>query len=90
MASELVVKLARNPGFAGEFKVQLVLPANVKGVSADEVTIPAGKDEAKLMLKIAPDAAPGNRPDLIVRAIAMQNGNVPTPHDFKISVNVVK
>jgi hypothetical protein len=90
MASELVVKVARNPGFAGEFKVQLVLPANVKGVSADEVTIPAGKDEAKLMVKIAPDAAPGNRPDLIVRATAMQNGNVPTPHDFKISVNVVK
>jgi hypothetical protein len=88
--SELVVKVARNPGFAGEFKVQLVLPPNVKGVSADEVTIPAGKDEAKLVLKIAPDAAPGNRPDLIVRATAMQNGNVPTPHDAKISVNVVK
>jgi hypothetical protein len=90
MASELVVKVARNPGFAGDFKVQLILPPNVKGVSADEVTIPAGKDEAKLMVKIAPDAAPGNRPDLIVRAIAMQNGNVPTPHEAKISVNVVK
>jgi hypothetical protein len=88
--SDVVVKVARNPGFAGEFKVQLVIPPNIKGVSADEVTIPAGKDEAKLVLKIAADAAPGNRPDLIVRATAMQNGNVPTPHEAKITVNVVK
>ena len=39
---------------------------------------------------VCADAAPGNRPDLIVRATAMQNGNVPTPHDTKLAVNVVK
>ena len=88
--SEVVVKVARQQDYAGEFKVQLVLPANIKGVSADEVTIPAGQNEGKLIVKIAADAAPGNRPDLIVRATAMQNGNVPTPHETKLSVNVVK
>jgi hypothetical protein len=59
-------------------------------VSADELTIAAGQSEGKLIVKIAGDAAPGNRPDLIVRATAMQNGNVPTPHETKLSVNVVK
>jgi len=88
--SEVVVKVARLQDFAGEFKIQLVVPMNLKGVSADEVTIPAGQSEGKLMVKIAADAAPGNRPDLIVRATAMQNGNVPTPHEIKLSVNVVK
>jgi len=88
--SEVVVKVARQADFAGEFKVLLVVPANIKGLSADEVTIAAGQNEGKLIVKIAPDAAPGNRPDLIVRATAMQNGNVPTPHEIKLSVNVVK
>jgi hypothetical protein len=88
--ADVVVKVARQQEYMGEFKVQLVLPANLKGVTADEVTIPAGQNEAKLIVKVAEDAAPGNHPDLIVRATAMQNGNVPTLHDAKLSVNVVK
>jgi hypothetical protein len=88
--SEVVIKVARQQDYNGEFKVQLVVPQNIKGVSADEVTIAAGQNEGKLIVKIAGDAAPGNRPDLIVRATAMQNGNVPTPHETKLSVNVVK
>jgi hypothetical protein len=88
--AEVVVKVARVPEFTGEFKVQLVLPANTKGLSAADVTIPAGQNEAKLIVKVAAEAAPGNHPDLIVRATAMQNGNVPTPHDVKFSLNVVK
>jgi hypothetical protein len=88
--TELVVKVARLHNFMGEFKVQLVLPENVKGVQAEEVSIPAGMNEAKLILTVQPDAMPGSRPDLIVRAIAQQNGNVPTVHDTKINVNVVK
>lgn len=88
--SEVVVKIARQADFAGQFKVQLVVPANIKGVSADEIAIAAGQNEGKLIVKIAADAAPGNRPDLIVRATAMQNGNVPTPHETKLAVNVVK
>jgi hypothetical protein len=89
-STELVLKVTRQFGFAGEFKVQLVLPPNAKGISADPVTIPAGKDEVKLVLKAAADAAPGPRADLILRAVAMVNGNVPTTHDLKFAANVVK
>jgi hypothetical protein len=89
-ATEVVVKVARMYDFAGEFKVELVPPANAKGVTAEPVTVAAGKDEAKLVLKAAPDAAPGPRADLVVRAVAMVNGNVPTTHELKFAVNVVK
>jgi hypothetical protein len=88
--NEVVVKLARLYDFGGEFKVQLVLPPSLKGVSADEVTVPGGQNEAKLVLCIAGDAAPGNRPDLIVRATALVNGNLPTVHEAKFAINVVK
>src|SRR5262249_13838898 len=61
--TELVVRVARMHDYTGEFKVQLVVPPNIKGVAADPITIPAGKDEAKLILKAPKDAAAGSRPD---------------------------
>jgi hypothetical protein len=88
--SEVVVKLSRMHDFAGEFKVQVVVPPSVKGVSAGEATVAAGHDEAKIILRVAPDAAPGNRPDLLIRATALVNGTVPTTHEIKFAVNVVK
>jgi hypothetical protein len=90
MQVEVVVKVMRQFDFAGEFKVQLVLPATIKGVSAADVVIPAGKDEAKLVLAVAADAAPGPRNDLVVKATAMFNGNVPVVQETKFNVNVVK
>jgi hypothetical protein len=88
--AEGVVKVARMYDFAGEFKVQVMLPPAAKGITIDEVTIPAGQDEAKFLVKAAADAAPGNRADLVVRATAMVNGTVPTVHEVKLNVNVVK
>jgi hypothetical protein len=87
---ELVVKLARMHDYAGEFKVQVVVPAEVKGLTADEATVPAGKDEAKVVLHIAPDMTPAAVANLVVRATAMVNGNVPTVHEAKFNLNVVK
>jgi hypothetical protein len=88
--AEVVVRVARKYDFAGEFKVELVLPPNIKGISADPVTIPAGKDEAKLVVKVAPDAPGGNQPNLTVRATAMFIGNVPVVQEAKFAVNVTK
>jgi len=88
--TEVVVKVTRMYEFTGEFTVQLVMPANAQGITADPVTIAAGKDEAKFVVKAAADVAPGARNDLIVRAVAMVNGNVPTTHELKFAVNVVK
>jgi hypothetical protein len=86
----LTVRVARLHDYDGTFKVELVLPPNTKGVSADPVTIPAGQSEAKLTLRVPADAAPGGRPNLTVRAVATINGNVPLTHETKINVNIVK
>jgi hypothetical protein len=47
-------------------------------------------DEAKILLRAPADVTPGNRQNLIVRAVAVINGNTPLTHETKINVNVVK
>ena len=85
---EIIVKVARLFDYTDAFKVQLVLPPGVKGVSAPEVTIAPGKDDAKFILKIDPDAPPAKL-ELIVRAIGVVNGNVSLTHDAKFSLVVI-
>jgi hypothetical protein len=87
---DLLVRVNRLQDYDGEFKVSLVLPPGVQGVSADPVTIPAGKNEVKLVLRAGTGVTPGQRQNLIVRAIATVNGNVPLTHETKINVNVLK
>jgi hypothetical protein len=88
--TELVVRVTRLHKFDGEFKVKLEIPGGVTGVSAPEVTIPAGATEAKLLLDVPAGAAPGGRNNLVVKATAMWNGKVPTVHEQKFNLNVVK
>jgi hypothetical protein len=87
---ELLVKVNRQYDFEGEFKVHLELPKGMQGVTADPVVILPGQNEAKLVLRVPTNAAPGNRPNLIVRAVATVNGNVALNHDAKINVNITK
>jgi hypothetical protein len=88
--TELVVKAARLNEYTGPFKVQLILPPNMSDIGADDVSIAAGKDETKLIVKAPSNAAPGNRQNLIVRATAVIEGNIWLVHETKINVNVVK
>jgi hypothetical protein len=88
--AEVVVRVARLFSYAGEFKVQLVLPPGVTGVEAADVVIPAGMDTAKLVVRVPAAAAPGFRGNLLVRATALWNGKVAIPHEARFNVNVVK
>ena len=85
--AEVVVRVTRLFGYEGEFKVQVVLPPNAKGVQIGEAVIPAGKNEGKLVVKGG--AMPVNLSNLIVRATAMYQGHA-TTHEVKLNVNVVK
>ncbi|MCI0462592.1 MAG: PPC domain-containing protein [Gemmataceae bacterium] len=89
---EMVVRVNRQYDYAGPFKVELVLPKGVEGLSADPVEIPAGQNEAKLLVRVAPNAPPGNRQNLTIRAAATIEGNVALTlnHETKINVNVTK
>jgi hypothetical protein len=86
---EVTVRVARLFDYGGEFKVELVVPPTVKGVSAAEVTIPAGKTEGKLVIKAAADAQIGNRGALMVKTTALYN-KVPLVQQSQINVNVIK
>jgi hypothetical protein len=88
--SELTVKVTRSNDYTGPFKVQVILPPGMSDIGADEVAIPQGKDEAKVILRAPANAVPGNRKDLIVRAIAVLDGNIWLTHESKFNVNVVR
>ncbi|HJT76472.1 MAG TPA: PPC domain-containing protein, partial [Gemmataceae bacterium] len=88
--AEFTVRVNRLFEYDGEFKVEVVVPPSVKGVTVEPAVIPAGKNEVKVVVKAAADAAPGNRANLVARAIALFNGKVPTKHEVKFNVNVVK
>ncbi len=90
MTAELVIKIERQYEFTGEYKVKFIPPAGVTGVTASEVTIPAGKDEVKLVVKAAADAKLGAVNGGLVVVTAMYAGKYPVTSDTKVSFNVAK
>ncbi len=86
----IVVKVARLFDYADAFKVDLVLPPNIKGVSSDNITIGPGMNEGKMILKIAAGTPPANLQNLTLRAVAVVNGNVTLTHETKINVIIAK
>jgi hypothetical protein len=84
---ELVVKIERQYDYAGEIKVKFELPKGAAGVTAPEVTVPAGKDEAKLTLTA--DKA-GTIQNATITATAMYAGKYAVTQEAKVSFNVVE
>lgn len=87
---EMLVKVDRQYDFAGAYKVKYVPPMGVKGVSAEEVTIPAGKDEVKLVFKADADAKPGAVNNGLVVVTAVYDGKHTVTHEAKVNFNVAK
>jgi hypothetical protein len=70
----LPVTVQRGKGLSGAAKVELVLPAHVRGVAAEPVTVAVGGDRAELTLRFAdPLPGPFNMP-LTVRATVLEQG----------------
>ncbi|MCI0680718.1 MAG: PPC domain-containing protein [Gemmataceae bacterium] len=87
--TEVVIKIARQFGYDGPFKVEID-PKATKGIAASAVTIKAGADEAKLMLSAAPGTPAGSNASVTVRVTAMFNDTLPVVHEAKFSVAIVK
>ncbi len=90
MQTEVVVKVTRLFDYNGPFKVELVPPSGVKDVNAAAVTIPAGQNEAKLLVGVGGNATPGARSNLVVKVTAMFADKVPVVQEAKFNLNVVK
>jgi hypothetical protein len=85
----MTVKVNRQNGFNGSFRVKLVVPPDAKGLAAEEVVIPEGKNEAKMTIKAAAEAQPGTKAT-IVRVAATIKEKVEMKQDVKLSLNVAK
>jgi hypothetical protein len=89
-SGEMVVKVERQHDYAGEFKVKFVPPMGMKGLAAEEVTIPAGKDEVKLIIKTDDDAKPGAVSNASVIVTALYDKKHTITHEVKVSFTLVK
>jgi hypothetical protein len=76
MTAEIAVKIERQNEYAGEFKVKVLLPMGTKGVTADEVTIPAGQTDAKVVLKADKDVPAGQLANVSVQVTGMYEGKL--------------
>jgi hypothetical protein len=82
---EIIVSVSRMYDYDGPFTVKLA--SKSKGISAKEVTIPAGASEAKVMVQVAPDAVLSDG-GLTFQAVALFQGQHPVTHEAKLTVTL--
>jgi hypothetical protein len=87
---EITVKFARAYDLPLALKVEAILPPNLKGVTAKDVVIKPGEEEAKIVFTVAPDATIGATPVITLRATAMFNETVPIVHETKVTLAITK
>jgi hypothetical protein len=87
---EIVVKVDRQHDFAGEIRIAFSAPMGTTGISAGEATIPAGANEAKLIVKAAAGTKPGPVANATITATALYDGKYPIVHEAKVSFTVVE
>ncbi|WP_439631166.1 hypothetical protein [Gemmata sp.] len=87
---ELVVKVERQFDYAGPYTVKFAAPMGTTGVTADEVTIPAGQSEVKLVVRAAADAKPGSVSNATVTVAALYDNKHPVTHEAKVTFTVAK
>jgi hypothetical protein len=87
-SGELTVKVERAADYKGEYKVNVILPKDTKGVTVKEVVIPAGADEVKLPVAVASDAKPGTLSNLTATAIGTVHGKFPISQEVKFNLQI--
>src|SRR5207244_1920276 len=70
----LPLRVARTTELTGSVKVEAVLPAAMKGVTATAVTVSEGDEAAVLTLELAPDADLAGHDHILFRATAERDG----------------
>lgn len=84
---DVKVTIKRINGFEGPVALSLPLPPGVKGLTAANVTIPAGKTTGNLKIAAAGDATMGQLANMVVRATGEFNGKAAVDAAIKIKVN---
>ncbi|MBI3409233.1 MAG: hypothetical protein HY040_12875 [Planctomycetes bacterium] len=84
------VKVARQLDYAGPFKLDVVLPPDIKGVTGEPSSIKPGENDGKITIRVEPGAQAGSNVVLQVRAIALFNSETPVAHEAKVTLNIAK
>jgi hypothetical protein len=79
------VHIKRSLGMTGPVALELVLPAHIKGLTADPAVIAADRDRGELTIRCADKMPPIVNMPVIVRAVLMHNGE-PLMAEVKIDV----
>lgn len=91
--AEVGIRIERLNGYAGPFTVKLVVPDGVSGVTARQVTVPAGATEATLPVEVAARAKLGPVNNLVVQVTAQYPAPEkpePLTAEAKFNLTVVK
>lgn len=86
---EIEVTLNRRNGFEGPATLECIVPPELRGISAEPVSVPAGENQAKLVIKVANDATEGEHKFVAIRANVEQEGRK-LAVDQTITLNVQK
>ncbi len=87
---EITARVARQFDFPSSFKVEAIFPPTAKGLSAKDVSIATDADEAKLIIRAAPDAAVAANTSVTIRFTSMFNETVPIVHEAKLTISLAK
>jgi len=82
--AELTLKVERSADYAGEFAVKVALPAEAKGLTTKDVTVPANATEVKIPIVVAKDAKDGGSYQVTITATATVHGKFPIAHEAKL------
>jgi hypothetical protein len=72
-SAAIQVKVARGKGLAGTVKLELQVPAHVRGIETAAVEIPADQNQATVTIRFGGEPGPFNMP-LLLRATLMDEG----------------
>lgn len=87
---ELPVKVERLFDYAGEFRVAFTPPPEIKGLTAQDVVIPPGQDEARLTLRAEATLPPTAINNALLKVTALFDGDYPVVHETRVSLNIRK
>ena len=86
---ELPVKIKRLFDYKDEIELTLVLPKEVKGITAAKVTIPKDGSEGKLVLEAATNATPGEHKLTLLASVKFNNQDLKTEQPVALKVAAV-
>jgi hypothetical protein len=87
---KLELKVKRLHNYEGTYKVEVVIPANAKGIVLEPSEFAINSDATQIKVKVAADAMPGPRNDIVLKFKGMFLGKDEVIAELKANISVVK